>query len=442
MLTLPEIGLLGIGKMKKLGMKCRMIVVASVGLVCLMALTVFAPIASAATEPSWNYAFAMGGARSQATVVQADNGIVYVIGGYTTTATVATTLNSAYNPSTGTWTALAPLPTATRGASGGIGADGRIYIFDGTTSATQIYNITTDTWSAGALEPTSGHIWEAKSAFNGDKAYVFGGEGDDSYENQTSIYNITADSWSLGADMPDGAKAGAVVADSEYAYYFGGENDSGLATVNVSRYNFAADSWSIMAPLPSALCAEGAAIGPDGLIYVFGGANTALNTGMGTVYSETYTYDRDSNTWATVDDMNIARAWLGAAVSDNKILAIGGNTPSTVYSTVESLNLLQNLVTLLQSQLAQANNDISGLDGDVSNLTAENALLKAQLVDLSAQLNQTRDDLTAALGDTDNNVNDAKSTADTANLIGMIAVVLAVVAIVVAVVSMVFKKKS
>ena len=443
--------------MKRLGMKCRMIVATSIGLVCLMALSVFAPVASAAAAPSWNYAFAMGGARSQATVVQADNGVVYVIGGYTTTATTATTLNSAYNPSTGTWTALAPLPTATRGACGGIGADGRIYIFDGTTSATQIYNITTDSWSAGALEPTGGYIWEAKSAMNGDKAYVFGGEGGGvSYRNLTSIYNITADSWSSGADMPDGVTAGAVVADSEYAYYFGGENESGLATVNVSRYNFAADSWSIIAPLPGALCAEGAAIGPDGLIYVFGGANTALNTGMGTVYSETYTYDRDSNTWATVDDMNIARAWLGAAVSDNKILAIGGNTPLTVYSTVESLNLLQNLldnlqnqatllqnqVTLLQSQLAQANSNIAGLQGNVTDLAAQNAQLKAQLVVVSALLNQTKADLTAALDDTDNNVNDAKSTADTANLIGMIAVVLAVVAIVVAVVSMVFKKKS
>jgi N-acetylneuraminic acid mutarotase len=449
MLILFEIGLRGIGKMNKSGVKGGMIVVASIGLMCLMALSVVAPVASAATAPYWNYAFPMGGARSQATVVQADNGVVYVIGGYTTTGTVATTLNSAYNPSTGIWTVLAPLPLATRGACGGIGEDGRIYIFDGTISGTQIYNITTDSWSAGAVEPTSGHLWEAKSAINGDKAYVFGGEGGASYESQTSIYNMTTDSWSSGADMPDGVKAGAVVADSANAYYFGGENDSGTATTNVTRYNFAADSWSMMAPLPSALCAEGAAIGPDGLIYVFGGANAAWNIGMSTVYSETYTYDRSSNTWATVDDMNVARAWLGAAVSDNMILAIGGNTQTTVYSIVESLDTLQNQldnlqnqVTLLQSQLAQANDNISGLKGDVSDLTAQNALLKARLVELSAQLNQTKADLTAALGDTDNTVSDVKSTADSANMIGMIAVVLAAVAIVVAVVSMVFKKKS
>ena len=417
---------------------------------CLMALSLVAPVASAAAAPSWNYAFPMGEARSQATVVQADNGVVYVIGGYTTTATIATNLNSAYNPSTGTWTALAPLPLATRGACGGIGADGRIYVFDGIADGTQIYNITTDSWSAGTPEPGVGHIWEGKSAINGDRAYIFGGElGAGTHWNFTLIYDMTTDSWSSGADMPYGVKSGAVVADSENAYYFGGANVSGLATTNVSRYNFASDSWSRLAPLPSALCAEGAVIGPDGLIYVFGGANRALNTGMTAVYSETYTYDRSSNTWATVDDMNVARAWLGAAVSDNKVLAIGGNTPSTVYSTVESLDTLQNQldnlqrqVTLLQNQLAQADNDISNLEGDVSDLTAQNALLKAQLVELSAQLNQTRDNLTAAIGDTDNNVNDAKSTADTANMIGMIAVVLAVVAIIVAVLAMVLKKKS
>lgn len=296
--------------------------------------------------------------------------------------------------------------------------------------------------------PSAGGIWETKSAILGDHAYVFGGEDDSSWEMNTWIYNMTTDSWWAGADMPYGIKAGAVVADDEYAYYFGGENVSDLATVNVSRYSFAADSWSIMAPLPSALCAQAAIIGPDGLIYMFGGADEAWNTAMGTVYSETYTYDRESDTWATVDDMNLARAWLGAAVSDNKILAIGGNDQAAVYTVVESLDTLQNQlanlqnqVTLLQNQIAQANTDISDLNDDVSDLTDENALLKQQLVNLSADLNQTVADLNAALGVANNNANNAKSAADSANLIGMLGMVLAIVAIIIAIVAMVMKKK-
>ena len=431
-------------KMKKSGMKGRMIAFASVGLVCLMALAVLAPVASAATAPSWNYAFPMGGARSQATVVQAENGVVYVIGGYTTTATAATTAVSAYNPSTGTWAALAPLPLATRGASGGIGADGRIYIFDGTATGTQIYNITTNSWSSGATMPSVGGIWETKSAILGDHAYVFGGEDNSAWELNTWIYNMTTDTWWAGADMLFGIKAGAVVADDNYAYYIGGENVSNLATVNVTRYSFATDSWSRLASLPSATCGEAAVIGPDGLIYVFGGASTGSNL-AGTVYSTTYTYDRESNTWAMVDDMNIARAWLGAAVSDNKILAIGGNTNVAVYTIVESLDTLQNQlsnlqdqVTLLQNQLTQANNDIAGLNDDLviaNNMTAQ---LKQQLVNLSADLNQTMADLNAAQG----SANDAKSAADSANMIGMIGIIVGIVAIIIAVIALVMKKKA
>jgi N-acetylneuraminic acid mutarotase len=430
-------------KMKKSGMKGRMITIASVGLVFLMALSVLAPVASAAA-PSWNYAFPMGGARAQAVVAQAENGVVYVVGGVTTTAYTPSALASAYNPSTGTWMALTVMTSATRGACGGFGADGRLYVFDGTTAGTQIYNVTTNAWSAGASMPSAGGIWEAKSAIVGDHAYVFGGEDDDSWEIGTLIYNMTTDTWWTGADMPYGIKAGAVVADDDYAYYIGGENVTNSATVNVTRYSFAADSWSIMAPLPSAVCAEGAVIGPDGLVYVFGGANTGSNL-AGTVYSATYTYDRESNTWNTVEDMNVARAWLGSAMSDNKILAIGGNTNVAVYTFVESLDTLQNQLanlqnqmTQLQNQLAAANNDIAGLEDDLVTANNETAQLKQQLVDLSADLNQTMIDLNAAQG----SANNAKSAADSANMMGLIGIIIGIVAIVIAVVALVTKRKT
>jgi len=422
-----------------------MIAVASIGLMCLMALTVLAPVASAATSPSWNYSFPLGVARSQAVVTQADNGVVYIMGGYLDLTTTDLNTARAYNPATGTWAVLTSMGTATRGACGEVGVDGRIYIIDGTISATQVYNITTNAWSTGAAMPVQ--QWEAKSAVRGNDIYVFGGVSGG--KNDTQIYDVIADTWSSGKDVPYGVHAGAVVSDSDYAYYIGGENVSGTATTNVSRYSFATDSWSRIAPLPSAVCAEVAVIGPDGLIYVFGGADEALNTGMGAVYADTYTYDRASNTWATVDDMNIPRAWLGAAVYDNKVLAIGGNTPSTVYTTVESLDTLQNQlnnlqkqVTLLQNQLAQANDDISNLTDQVDGFNAKNALLKEQLVNLSAQLNQTTIDLNTALGTTNNNVNNAKSAADSANMIGMIGIIIGIVAILIAVIALVMKKKA
>jgi len=428
-------------KMKKSGMKGRLIAIASIGLVCLMALSVFAPVASAATAPTWNYSYALGAAKAQSVVVQADNGVVYIMGGVTAIVYTENTLARAYNPSTGIWAGLTAMPTATRGACGEIGADGRIYVLDGTAIATQIYNITTNAWSLGAVNPLN--QWEAKSAVNGNNIYAFGGAY--SGQNSTQIYDIIADTWSSGQDMPYGVHAGAVVYDSDYAYYIGGENDSGDATTNVSRYNFASDSWSRLAPLPSGLAGEAAIIGPDGLIYVFGGANEALNWQMADVYAGTYTYDRTTDTWATVDDLNVPRAWLGAALDGDKILALGGNNQTVVYTTVETLdtlpnqlNNLQKQVTLLQNQLTQANNDIAGLEDDLVTANNETAQLKQQLVDLSAELNQTMIDLNAAQG----SANNAKSAADSANMIGMIGIIIGIVAIVIAVIALVMKKKA
>ena len=106
--------------------------IVSIGLVCLMALSVLLPAASAQYAMTWSDGNSLGGVRGQAVVLQAENGTVYVIGGVTTTAPYnAVDLVNSYNPATGTWKILSPLLDPVRGASGGIGSDGRIYIFAG-----------------------------------------------------------------------------------------------------------------------------------------------------------------------------------------------------------------------------------------------------------------------------------------------------------------------
>lgn len=423
----------------------------SIGLMCLMTLTILAPVASAATAPVWTYGFPLGAARSQAVVTQTDNGVVYVIGGVNVVYTAVTTV-SAFNPATGTWINMAPLLTATRGACGGNGSDGNIYVFDGTSSATQIYDVAGNSWSYGTAMPSSSNFWEAKCAIKGNHAYVFGGEDSISHERTTWIYNMTTDSWWSGADMPYGVTSGAVVSDYKYAYYFGGENVSGVATTNVSRYDFAADSWSRLAPLPSALCAEAAVIGPDGLIYVFGGANTAANTGMASLYVSTFVYDRTTNSWSTLDDMNVPRAWLGAAVYDNKILSVGGNDKTTIFTTVESYDTLPSQLNQLQKQLndAKAKLDqtvtlLNTTSNDVSALQGQVAVLQNQIANLTETLNETVSDLNDAIDAANNNANnkagDAQTAADSANMMALIGVMVGIVGIVIAIVAVMMAMK-
>ncbi len=440
-------------KMKRSGIKNRIIAGAAIGLMCLLTLSMLAPTVSASTA-SWEFAFPMGAARTQALVAQDTNGVVYVAGGTGLTGFVTDGVMRAYNPGTGTWATLSGMGYFVRGSSGGIGEDGRVYLISGWRSSitaptprVQIYNITTDSWSLGTDIPNP--VWEAKSFNTGDHFYVVGGEPlAGGVSGMVQIYNVTTNSWWTGTDMPDNRTSGATVVYNGYGYYFGGVNESDDPMSTVFRYNIAADSWTQMAPIPAPMCAQTAIIGQDGLAYVFGGANEAFNLPT-TTNGFGYAYNFASDSWTAISDLNVPRAWLGAALYDNKVLAIGGNDNANVYASVESLdtlqnqiNNLQNQVTLLQNQLTQANDDIAGLTGNVSDLTAKNVLLKQQLVNLSAQLNQTTDDLNAALNTANGKANDAKSAADSANMVGMIGIIVGIVAIIIAVIALVMKRKA
>ena len=417
-----------------------------------MALSVLLPTASAQYVMAWNDGMPLGGVRGQAVVLQAENGTVYVIGGVTDIlAYDAVDLVDSYDPATGAWNTLAPLLEPVRGASGGIGSDGRIYIFAGWSDplvdygGTQIYNPANNTWISGAVMPTQ--VWEAKCANTGTHMYVMGGESNFvNYEQQVQIYNVTTDSWWSGTDMPVGVTSGAVVTIGADAYYFGGENWTDI-TDEVLKYNIPGDSWARVTRMPDAVCAEAAIVGPDGLIYVFGGADGASNIPTTTFAFGSF-YDVAADAWGLINDLMTPRAWLGAAVYGDNVLAIGGNDDVAVFSSVESLDIswstasLQQQIGMLQQQIDQANNDITGLTGNVSDLNAKNVQLKQQLVNLSAQLNQTTDDLNAALEAANNNANNAKSAADSANMIGMIGIIIGIVAILIAVIALVMKKKA
>ena len=438
--------------MKKSGMKGRVIGVAAIGLMFVMTLSMLAPSVSASSA-AWEYTFPMGAARTQALVAQDTNSVVYIAGGVPTIPFFTDGFTYAYNPGTGTWATLTGSPWWTRGCSGGFGEDGRLYLISGwrdTVSAptpyNQIYNVTTNSWTMGTSIPTA--VWEAKSFTNGTHFFVVGGEsGAIGHENLTQIYNITTDSWWTGAVMPDGLTSGATVTVGGYGYYFGGENTSGIVA-DAYRYDIVGDSWTKIASLPAPVCAETAVVGADGLVYVFGGADSASNT-PGTTYATGYAYDIATNSWTAIPDMNLARAWLGSAVHDNKVLAIGGNDATTVRITIESLDTLQSQVDRLQTQLnllqTQLTNEVANLQDQVDDLSDQNALLKQQLVNLSANLNQTMADLdvaNAALGTTNNNLNNAKSAADSANMIGMIGIIIGIVAIIIAVIALVMKRKA
>ncbi|MBU1914346.1 MAG: hypothetical protein KJ563_04025, partial [Candidatus Thermoplasmatota archaeon] len=206
-----------------------------VGLVLLMSmfsLRVIPTPAEAAIVAEWTPASPLNDTHSQAVVVQDDDGLVYVIGGVNVIGYVAVNNVSSYDPDTGQWRDLAPLPYASRGAAGAY-FDGKVYVFGGWDSITgaidytQIYDINSNTWSSGT--PVPQRVWEAKAgAGDNGMIYVFGGETPGMpYSNVVNVYDTATDGWSTGANMPVGVKAGAVVSAGYYLCYIGGNTATG-----------------------------------------------------------------------------------------------------------------------------------------------------------------------------------------------------------------------
>ena len=297
------------------------------------------PNVGASWTSSWNYEVSMGDPVSQATVFGSPEGIVYVMGGVTAVPYTALTSAYAYDTETGSWTSLNPLPAATRGAAGAMGLDGRVYVFGGYVGGpleyTQIYDPDADLWTLGELMPYP--VWEAKAATLGNGSIcVVGGED---VPGLVQIYDPAANTWSIGPPVPEYVMCGAMVSIGDDLYYSGGGSDGYAATTNLFKYDSALGAWTTLADLLEPRAGHAMVEGVDGLLYILGGADDGSNL-PAPVYDSVYAYDIEADEWSEATSMDVARTYLGAAAtSDGRIWALGGNSASTVYTEVESLQL-------------------------------------------------------------------------------------------------------
>jgi len=320
------------------------------------------PTASAASySPTWSTLTPVSEGQAQAvTVIDSANDTVYIIGGglgvVTNSSYIATSdLVMAYSLINGTSWRVAPIPTGVRGASGGIGEDGRIYVFSGVNDSsglvatTQIYDIASDSWTTGANIPFS--QWEAKCAVDWPDMYVIGGA---SSGTAVQIYNALTNSWSGGVALPVARFAGAAtyVASVDSIFYIGGVDGGWNPMSNVYRFKIGTASWNEVSQLPSAVAALDVTTGADGLIYAVGGSNNMFNV-TEPIYSSGHYYCVNNDTWFSLPDMNYARKYLGVVPFENKIFAIGGNNNSTIFNYVESLAMFAMNPTFSMSSIGQ-----------------------------------------------------------------------------------------
>jgi N-acetylneuraminic acid mutarotase len=270
------------------------------------------------------------------------HGLIYAIGGVTSTGTVRTML--AYYPDAGSWTSRASLPAARQGTSGAALVGDLIYVpggfnrFGALTRTLYAWDHRTNTWTSKATMPVTSGC--GLSGAIGGKLYVFTGCTGSTAAPAGLLhrYDPATNRWTARRSAPHSHRypAGAVI--NGKLYVVGGKSGSSPATATLHVYDPATNTWTTKASMPTAR--RGGAAGAvnsvglangAGRLYVIGGRNAA-----GDYISTVEAYDPATNTWVTKPSLAAPRSGLGAVEHPwSGLFAIGGRNSTSVLATTE-----------------------------------------------------------------------------------------------------------
>ena len=264
--------------------------------------------------------------------LEAVSGKIYAIGGSNSSGDL--TVNEMYDPATDRWSTKSSMPTARTGFATAV-YENKIYVIggsvgDGFTGNVEVYDPIDDTWQTLASMPTPRADLTANVV--GDKIYLIGGRIYSSvspYYNQTDItqvYDVKTNTWSTNTSMPTALQGYASTVVGTKIYIIGGSRQSisgvDTSTSALQIYDTQTGRWTTGQPLnyPSSY---GASIVTTGVmaptkIYYVGGFSVE------TFSNKTQIYDIENDFWSDGPNMSTPRAYLGLAVVNDMIYAVGG----------------------------------------------------------------------------------------------------------------------
>jgi N-acetylneuraminic acid mutarotase len=285
--------------------------------------TVAAVALAACIPPSspWQSRASANFARQEVSYVYAPStGKLYLAGG-------DSTVQEAYDPSSNSWSTVAPLPVSLDHIQavelngliyyvGGLvqwpgPAVGTVYVYDPVTN-----RVTTQTPMPAGRERGAGGV-----AVFGDKIYYAGGLHDGVAVPWFDVYDTASKTWSTLPDMPEARDHfHAAVVDGRF-YAIGGRHAAINATTTVNQaFDIGTGSWITgLAPLPTARGGfAAAAMGPE--VLIIGGE------GGGKTYNTVEAYNTTTNTWRSVAPMPTARHGIQAATFNGGLYVADGGT--------------------------------------------------------------------------------------------------------------------
>ncbi len=241
------------------------------------------------------------------------------------------------------WSSGTPMPTGVQWPmSGTIGS--KVYVVGGYTASApvasnQIYNPATATWSSGAVLPTA--MAQGASAVVNNVLYVFGGsaDGGSTVSNAVWAYSPATNNWTSKSAMPTARCSSVAAVEKGIVYVIGGFNGSRLATVE--SYNPATDTWAEEAPLLTGKSEIAAGLIGSTIIASGGFAS-------GGVTGDTEGYNETTNLWTalTADSVHRNGACAGA-IGANLYVSDGNDNSNNAFGANEVFNLAADKWTTL-----------------------------------------------------------------------------------------------
>jgi hypothetical protein len=306
----------------------------------------------------WTATAPMNYARNNYTMTLLPNGKVLVAGGYSYANGY---LSSAelYDPATGTWTLTGSLHIGRNFHTAALLANGNVLVVGGQNASIQdvanaeIFDPASGTWSiAGALNiarqrHTETLLPNGKVLVAGGSTVTVGGI------SSAELYDPATGNWTMTGTMNSSpAFSTASLLPNGKVLVAGGYNNSQGYLNSAELYDPATGTWTLTSAMNSTRCYHTATLLPNGQVLVAGGQAFWPPGDI----SGAELYDYVSGTWIQNTPMNNARNHHTATLLPNgQVLIAGGIDNSTVFSSSELY--LNTVIARYWWSLADGGND-------------------------------------------------------------------------------------
>lgn len=231
--------------------------------------------------------------------------------------------------------------------------EGKIIIVGGNSdsgvlSSVEIYDPSSNTWSALDKKPTP--VYDASATVIGEKIYIPGGVTQNGMPTKVlEIFNPRKNLWEQAADLPVAISGYGLASYEGQVFLFGG-SDGKKALDTVLRYDPITDTWHQASPMPTARM-HPSVLADAGKIYVIGGSDGETNLNTNESYSP-YAELENEDPWQIEADLPQKLSGYAAIKLYDKISIIGGKS-----STSGAIDQFHFSVAQDEWQIANINTD-------------------------------------------------------------------------------------